>query len=244
MAVLTAEQIMGIVKGYGFADPITATAVVLGESGGNTQAENRNNADGSIDRGLWQINSVHLKSATNPEGITAAEMFELDASSRYALRLSKGGTDFNPWTVTRSRRFGDLLAQARAVQGAEPMLVRNADDARESAVDQIGRVAGGAVDAAGNAIGAVTGGVGDVLGFLAKALALLVSPDFWRRVGYGAAGLVLIYLGLAAIFGRTALGVGITAASKGTVDGTAALRDERIEARIDREFADADDDDD
>ncbi len=213
MAVLTPEQIMGLVKQYGFADPITATAVVLGESGGNTQAENRGNSDGSIDRGLWQINSVHAKSERNPDGLTVAEMFDLDASTRYALRLSSGGTDYNPWAATRSRNFGAHRATAERVKDAPPMLVRDREEATQTGGEQISEAAGRVADVVAGPLA----GAGDVLAFLGKGLAVLVSPDFWKRAGYGLAGLVLVYLGVLAIFGRSALALGTTVASKGAV---------------------------
>lgn len=219
---LSPDQIAELVTRYGFADPRTAVAVVLGESGGDTRAENRKNRNGSIDRGLWQINSVHVKTAGNPEGITVADMFDVDASTAFALRLSSGGSDFNPWAVTRSDRWPELYAQAGRVKvpGSE----------RSPGVGDLV----GSVPYVGDAVGNVVGAVGSIASpfaglasLAAKALAVLTSGDFWRRAAYAAAGLALLYLGLAAIFGRQAVGLGITAASKGTVNGSALVADDQ-----------------
>lgn len=213
MAVLTEDQIAELVTRYRFADPRTAIAVVLGESGGDTRAENRANSNGSIDRGLWQINSVHLKSSGNPDGLTVAEMFDVDASTRYAFRLSSGGTDFNPWSVTRSDRWPELYARAGRVK------VPGSEGGSPGLADIAGQVpvVGGAVSAVGDAIGSVVNPLGDLAAFGAKALSVLVSADFWKRVGFAVAGVVLLWLGLAAIFGRDAVAIGTTVASKGTV---------------------------
>lgn len=206
MATLSPDQIAELVTRYGFADRRTAIAVVLGESGGRTDAINRGNSDGSIDRGLWQINSVHSAS------IAPAEMFDVEASTAFALRLSSGGTDFNPWSVTRSARWPELYEQAGRVKvpGSERDV---------TAGDIIGEVpvVGDAAAAVGNVIGAVVNPAADVLAFAGKALSVLVSADFWKRAGFVVAGLVLAYLGFAAIFGRDALAIGTTVASRGTV---------------------------
>ena len=70
-----------------FAD--MAAAVAMAESGGRSDAVNNNNNDGSIDRGLWQINSVHGKQST----------FDPMNNARAAVGISNGGTNWRPWCV-------------------------------------------------------------------------------------------------------------------------------------------------
>lgn len=69
-----------------------AAAVAMAESGGRPDAVNTSNSDGSIDRGLWQINSIHGGQST------------LDplANARAAVAISKGGTDWRPWCTAWS----------------------------------------------------------------------------------------------------------------------------------------------
>lgn len=68
-----------------------AAAVALAESGGNPNATNKNR-NGSIDRGLWQINSVHGSQST----------YNALANARGAVAISNGGTNWKPWCVAWS----------------------------------------------------------------------------------------------------------------------------------------------
>lgn len=214
-----AELVRLVTELRAFPDPETAIAVILGESGGDPAAVNRQ--PDNVDRGLWQISSKWHPNVSD------SAAFDPEASTRYAFNLSKGGTDFNPWHATRSPRFPANRAEAQRILTANPP--GESGGGGIGLGDIVGAIplpgggtVGGIADAAGSVAGAVTApfaGAAEVLGFLGKGLALLVSPDFWRRVGYGFAGLILIYLGLAAIFGRQAIGLGITAGSKGMVDG-------------------------
>ncbi len=74
-----------------------AAAIAMAESAGNPGAKNVN-TDGSIDRGLWQINSVH----------GALSTFGRLANARAAVRISGNGRNWNPWVTFKSgayRRF-------------------------------------------------------------------------------------------------------------------------------------------
>src|SRR5690606_38269312 len=59
----TPKQIAQIARNAGFTGQsiVYAVAVCLAESGGRPNAINDKNTNGSIDRGLWQINSIHGK---------------------------------------------------------------------------------------------------------------------------------------------------------------------------------------
>lgn len=67
-----------------------AAAVALAESGGRPDATNQSNSDGSVDRGLWQINSIHGAQST----------YDPVANARAAVAISSGGTNWRPWCVT------------------------------------------------------------------------------------------------------------------------------------------------
>jgi uncharacterized membrane protein YuzA (DUF378 family) len=75
-----------------------AAAVALAESSGRVNASNRN-SDGSIDRGLWQINSVHGALSTFAPG------GNVDA----AIKISSNGTNWNPWTVYRTGAYKQFM---------------------------------------------------------------------------------------------------------------------------------------
>lgn len=86
---LTREAVLAIAKNAGFADPKLAAAIALAESGGVTNALARSSREISV--GLWQINTmIHPYSASdmrNPLKNAAA-----------AFKISKGGTNWRPWT--------------------------------------------------------------------------------------------------------------------------------------------------
>jgi len=87
----TYSQIEAIWIQYGgnpAAAPMAA-AIALAESGGNPNAVNTANSNGTTDRGLWQINSVHGAQST----------FDLAANTRAAIAISNNGANWRPWTT-------------------------------------------------------------------------------------------------------------------------------------------------
>lgn len=69
---------------------ITAVAVMCAESGRYARAYHVN-LNGSIDRGLFQINSIHTE-------MTEEEAFDPRQNAAFALRLFKAaGEKFSPW---------------------------------------------------------------------------------------------------------------------------------------------------
>jgi hypothetical protein len=75
-----------------------AAAVAMAESSGNAGASNRN-SDGSVDRGLWQINSIH----------GALSTFDRLANARAAVQISSGGRDWSPWVAYKSGAYRKFL---------------------------------------------------------------------------------------------------------------------------------------
>lgn len=95
-----------------------AAAVAMGESSGDPQATNRN-TDGSVDRGLWQINSVHGGLST----------YDVDANARAAIQISNKGTNWKPWVAFTNGSYRKFLVGSAGspVSGTTP--VTNADPA-------------------------------------------------------------------------------------------------------------------
>lgn len=198
---LTLDEIASLVLDRGFGDPVTATAVVWGESRGHWKRDdpraNNTNGDGSTDRGLWQINDKWHR-FNNPN-----DYYDVGKSTTYALAISEGGRDFKLWNATKHPDFPSHLVQAqaavnRAVDGGAKVDPVDPDDAAivtgpaPSGADQV-------LDAVG------LPDVGELVGYGAKALRTIVSPEFWRRAGLIVAGVILLLLGAVAIFGRDAL---------------------------------------
>lgn len=75
-----------------------AAAIALAESGGDSQAENHN-TDGSIDRGLWQINSVH--------GVLST--FSIPGNTLAAISISSDGSNWAPWTTYKTGAYKQFM---------------------------------------------------------------------------------------------------------------------------------------
>ncbi|MEJ7764345.1 MAG: hypothetical protein WKF86_02520, partial [Acidimicrobiales bacterium] len=96
------------------AEPlVTAVAVGLAESECNPLAKGPNGpttgcTSGSVDRGLWQINSCYHPTVTDLCAYDAA----CNAVATY--RISKGGTDWRPWSTYRYGNYLSRITEARA----------------------------------------------------------------------------------------------------------------------------------
>lgn len=96
MAILTIPQIMQVCRSAGFSGNglNTMTAIILCESGGNTNATNTTgNTPPSRDRGLCQINSFW-----HPE-VSDSCAYDSVCSTKEAYRISSNGTNFTLWST-------------------------------------------------------------------------------------------------------------------------------------------------
>lgn len=73
------------------ASAVIAAAIAMAESGGDSNATN-SNSNGTTDRGLWQINSIHGGLST----------FDVTANTKAAVQLSQNGTTWRPWCTAWS----------------------------------------------------------------------------------------------------------------------------------------------
>jgi hypothetical protein len=114
MAVLSPSQIYQLALNSGFRGKSaqTATAIALAESNGNPGAIAYNDAGkGYNSYGLMQINGVHPGAANAVDPQTSMDM---------AFDISKGGTNFNPWTMYKNGKYANFLGSVDPsnVQGA------------------------------------------------------------------------------------------------------------------------------
>jgi Lysozyme like domain len=102
--IFTRQQITPHATAAGFTGRglSIAVAIAFAESSGKTDAR-LVNADGSIDRGLWQINS-----RWHPE-VTDAMADDPATAAREAFRISKSGADFTPWATFKSGAYRRYL---------------------------------------------------------------------------------------------------------------------------------------
>lgn len=163
----------------------TAVAVSFAENGSHDSYATHRNSDGSVDTGLWQINSVHgqwteqqLKNA----GTNAAAMYV----------VSSHGTDWTPWTTYTSRAYvAKLPAAAAAIRSMQadggPSRVLVAHPPPGSTSGDGGLPGSGLV---GDALGVITTPIswGESL---AKFLGALMDRSTWIRVAEILGGLAL-----------------------------------------------------
>jgi hypothetical protein len=80
-----------------------AAAIALAESGGDPNATDYDN-NGSVDRGLWQINSIHGSLSTfNPNG-----------NAKAAISISGNGHDWSPWVTYQTGAYKQYLTGSSA----------------------------------------------------------------------------------------------------------------------------------
>jgi hypothetical protein len=200
---MTPEQIARGVIARGFADPARATAVVLGESGGDTGLVSGRNADGTFDSGAWQINSGHFPGGKYDRGlIDQAGALDWQRSTDFAYALSKGGNDFGAWSATRRSSFPGHLATADQAVAAVRATAPGASTASAAS-------AGGGPQGFGlppwldprnipgaGAVTGIAGGAKELFELAARILSTLLDRDFWRRLALFNLGLAGVVLGI------------------------------------------------
>lgn len=72
-----------------------AAAIAMAESGGTTTATNQD-SNGTVDRGLWQINSVHGD---------AQSTYDVMGNARAAVAISNQGQNWSAWTTYNNGRY-------------------------------------------------------------------------------------------------------------------------------------------
>ena len=95
---------------------VTAVAVGMGESSCRPDAQNPNGPtkgcpNGSVDRGLWQINSCWHPS------VSRGCAFDAQCNADAAYRISAKGSNFRPWVAYTNGSYRKHLAAARAAVG-------------------------------------------------------------------------------------------------------------------------------
>lgn len=216
MATLNASQIGAYAKaalGEGNNGITTAIAVALAESGGRTDVTNRN-TDGSVDTGVWQINSVHL--ARHPTW-TQDWLKNPSNNAKAMAVLSGNGTTWTPWSAFKNGRYRDHWGEAAKAAGTTGSVglpdIPNPVDAVTAVPDALRAVAEAVQNAAAAAL--------EVANRLGTWIA---EPHNWQRVGFVVGGALLVVLAGAAIAGDTrtgqaVVGAATNVATRGTLSG-------------------------
>jgi len=122
--ILSYSDVIYYARGAGIPENQLATcvAIAMAESSLNPLAVNDKNSDGSIDRGLWQINSVHCQ----PKGpYNAQALFDpaYNAAAMAAIYRAKGNwSDWSTYTTTVAKlSYRQYVSDARKAVAATPL---------------------------------------------------------------------------------------------------------------------------
>jgi len=123
MARRTAAEIFAAARAAGLsvASATIATAIALGESSGDDATKgdlNLQNATWGPSVGLWQIRTLKSETGTGSDRDINALMSGGPARQAQAMvRISKGGTDWTPWTVFTRGTYQKFMGQAQGAAG-------------------------------------------------------------------------------------------------------------------------------
>lgn len=114
MSIVAFIDCVKLVDDAGFpagTSQLDGVCIIAAESGRNPDAKHVN-TDGSIDRGLWQINDK-----AHPD-VTDAMAYDPVQATAAAFTISKGGTDYSAWsTFTNDAYRAHLEAGKVALDG-------------------------------------------------------------------------------------------------------------------------------
>lgn len=169
-----------------------AAQVALLESGGRPSARALSGREDS--RGLWQINvRAHPQYAR-------ANMFNPATNAQAAVRISRNGTNWGPWTTAGA-------ARARVASGQPPEVVRPGGGGMPGfglgvLGGAAGDVAGGIGGVAGDVLGGVTGVFRPLWAWgeaIVAFVTFVVNPLNWLRLAEVLLGFSLMLAGLSAL---------------------------------------------
>lgn len=181
----------------GFRGPalIEAVAIALAENPGRQLHATNHNGNGTVDRGPWQINSVH-RSGLNP--------FNLQDNARLAYQVYSTGGGFSAWTTgpkdaahpSNTAKYKMYLKPAGQGVIASQHSIHSGDTVISLPGDNVQTAVGGGIRTGAGA--AITAGK-DIISTATAVPTLvghLLSPSFWKMVGLGILAVFLIIVGL------------------------------------------------
>lgn len=149
-----------------------AAAIAIAESGGKTDVVSKPNTNGTVDYGLWQINSSHTAL------LASGKWSDPNDNAVMAYTLYKNaGNKFTPWTTFNDGAYKKTLKDnilPDSLTGGPFDDIPNPLEPLKKAGDGIKSMA----DAVGNLV------------------THLLDPSFWKRVAFGFGGVMLIIIAL------------------------------------------------
>lgn len=198
----------------------TAAAIAMAESGGNSQATD-NDSNGSVDRGLWQINSVHGAQST----------YDVMGNARAAVAISNNGSNWSPWVTYSTGAYRRYLQSSVAPDMSVPINATNAAANQPGSAQEV--ISWGGIFDAGQCllnpfncnVGGAAGGVSSMIAsnIVKGIVGAILNPLIQIMAGILGitAGGALMLLGLFMMIqssetGRKLTGMGLTGAGMAT----------------------------
>lgn len=141
--------------------------------------------DGSTSYGVLQINSVHLKSGGMLSGFTTGQLLTMGGNVLAGQRVSNYWQKWTPWTTFNTNAY--LMWMNKANSDLDTWKGKN-KSGYEKAQDSVT----GALGSVPDAIGSVSSGVSSLVDAVRQ-------PQTWLRVAYVAAGIGMVWVGLAIV---------------------------------------------
>jgi Lysozyme like domain len=98
--------------GFSGSSLVMAIAVALAESGGDPSATDHDR-NGTTDRGLWQINSIHTQYSATCD-------YDPSCAARAAFEISDGGHNWQPWVTYQNGAEIPFISEALAWVDQQP----------------------------------------------------------------------------------------------------------------------------
>ncbi len=177
---LTMEQVAKAAFDAGWrgrdGDWATIVAIVKAENQGLDPAATNRNRNGSIDYGLAQINSVH--------GIPIDKLVD-PVGNLTAAKVVHGKQGFKAWTQYGNGAYRQYLDEAKKATNAVELGLFSEVSPENAGLKNTGVLAGPMAVAEKVDPLNLLGKVGDLIG-------IITDPSWWKRLGVGAAGFLLI----------------------------------------------------
>lgn len=196
----TEIQAAWIAHGVSPANARIASAISMAESGGRDEADNE-----AGDLGYMQI-----EIAAHPD-VSAACAHNFACATTKAVQISKGGTDFTPWTTYTKKTYLSFLGNAAHTSPVGTAATGDPATTADASIspflpfpfNAIPGVPGPKINVPG--VSNPLDGLKALAAFFSKALTLFY-PATWLRIGKIVLGFSLILYGLNALF-KSSFGV-------------------------------------
>jgi hypothetical protein len=177
MATATPLQMANALKAAGFtgANVAIGVAVGLAESGGRTTVTHKN-SNGSIDYGVWQINSVHS------DILRTGDWSNINDNAKMAKKVFDG-SGWKAWATFNSGSYSSHLATGTtAASQATGTVIPNSATTASLSIPGL-----------------------DQLKAIGNFATFIADPNNWRRVGFFIAGGLLLVFALMKMTGNNQL---------------------------------------